>query len=1068
MSAQYTHLWDTGLLEWASIEPGDLPGVSTANFGLVDDQLDAGQLTFAWFDPQVQGVSLPEDVTLYQICFNVIGSAGQYAGLHFGGAPVPVELINGNLQDIDRYGLLGSSVAIAAPSAPLVIEAGCVEGGPCGGDTPAIAIDVQGGAPPFLYTWSGPNGYSASSEDLLFVLPGTYSLTVTDVSGSEVQALFSVPDGGNFTVDAVVVQPGCNGSTGSIDLQLPPELAPYTFAWNTLETTEDIGGLPPGTYSVTITSGQGCAATQTFELSAEELIVGITYLCNVFADSTQVEISSLVWGGGQPPYIFQWSNGETDTSDLFASTVVALPGVFGVTVTDQTGCQFVDDQIIPLCGNTQMLTAYSYECLFENNTWTANVSVAVWDGGVPPYTFMWSTGEMTTGDFVSTITGPGNQTYGVTIVDALGNAYIPELADPDCGNPGGTDLNLRFETPVNVIPPEGIVCLDIVADNFEDMVSAQFSVEWDPTAFDFDHVESADLPSVSASNFGDNPFWLSQGKLGFYWYSLLNTADLDYTLPNGGALFRLCLRARSDAAGDTSEVIFNNMPTPFEFIGPGDNAVPFGYSSQVLIVDESPMGESVTLQAGDKLVAAGDNICVPVSALIFNDILSLQFSMVWDTSLAHFTGIELLDLPGISINNFGLTQADEGRLSFAWFDPDLSGETLPVGAGLFRVCFDAGNTPGTSPFAFSQLPTPFEAYNTNDEFVPFVGLAGSITVADLIVWPGNANDNALVNHFDLLPIGLAYGAAGPQRPNANLSWAAQGAPGWQQATPNSLINYAFIDTDGNGVIDASDTLALAQNWGLQPTAGLLAEQDKQLPAVANTLGTTIYVKPDTLALGQPATLQIMLGDIDNPALDVYGLAFSIIYDPDAVVAGSVYATFAESWLRQPGGDLIAVAREDNGNHRIDIAISRIDGLNTSGNGPVGQLHLTIEDVIFMRQDNYEMSFSIENVQLINASEEEILLVPATTTSVIGTVTSAYQPELDQQIKVFPSPTSDKLWIQANGTEVQQVILYNSSGQVFERWNQPASVLALGRLPAGLYRLAVITDKGVVRKSVVKH
>lgn len=124
MSAQYTHLWDTGLLEWASIEPGDLPGVSTANFGLVDDQLDAGQLTFAWFDPQVQGVSLPEDVTLYQICFNVIGSAGQYAGLHFGGAPVPVELINGNLQDIDRYVLLGSSVAIAAPSAPLVIEAG--------------------------------------------------------------------------------------------------------------------------------------------------------------------------------------------------------------------------------------------------------------------------------------------------------------------------------------------------------------------------------------------------------------------------------------------------------------------------------------------------------------------------------------------------------------------------------------------------------------------------------------------------------------------------------------------------------------------------------------------------------------------------------------------------------------------------------------------------------------------------------------------------------------------------------------------------------------------------------
>jgi hypothetical protein len=50
----------------------------------------------------------------------------------------------------------------------------------------AINIDVSGGAPPYTYLWSGPDSFSANTQDIDYLVNrGTYHVTVTDVFGCE-------------------------------------------------------------------------------------------------------------------------------------------------------------------------------------------------------------------------------------------------------------------------------------------------------------------------------------------------------------------------------------------------------------------------------------------------------------------------------------------------------------------------------------------------------------------------------------------------------------------------------------------------------------------------------------------------------------------------------------------------------------------------------------------------------------------------------------------------------------------------------------------------------------------
>jgi len=114
----------------------------------------------------------------------------------------------------------------------------------------AIDITVSGGQAPYAFAWSN----TATTEDISSLGIGNYTVTVTDSSGCTLIQSFYVDTIPSLSLALVSSDVTCiNSNNGAIDLTVIGGVSPYTFLWSNSATTEDISGLAPGTYTVTVT-----------------------------------------------------------------------------------------------------------------------------------------------------------------------------------------------------------------------------------------------------------------------------------------------------------------------------------------------------------------------------------------------------------------------------------------------------------------------------------------------------------------------------------------------------------------------------------------------------------------------------------------------------------------------------------------------------------------------------------------------------------------------------------------------------------------------------------------------
>ncbi len=202
----------------------------------------------------------------------------------------------------------------------------------CFGGNGAVNLTVSGGTTPYTFAWSN----SATTEDLASVPAGTYTVTVTDANGCTATATATVTAPPQLLASAAATNALCFGGNGAVNLTVSGGTTPYTFAWSNSATTEDLAGVPAGTYTVTVTDANGCTATasatvgQPAELSLSLEKTDVT--CHGANNGT---ITATI-GGGTGSYLINLDGGAFVPAASSHTFVNVAAGQHIVTVKNGT------------------------------------------------------------------------------------------------------------------------------------------------------------------------------------------------------------------------------------------------------------------------------------------------------------------------------------------------------------------------------------------------------------------------------------------------------------------------------------------------------------------------------------------------------------------------------------------------------------------------------------------------------------------------------------------------------------------------------------------------------------
>ena len=127
----------------------------------------------------------------------------------------------------------------------------------CYGETDGMLqiTNIQNGATPYSILWS--TGITGTVTDNL--LGGTYQLDIMDRLGCPFKENYTINTATELSATTTVtIASSYSTNDGSIDLTVSGGTPPYTYYWSTATTTQDIGGLLPSVYWVSILDANNC------------------------------------------------------------------------------------------------------------------------------------------------------------------------------------------------------------------------------------------------------------------------------------------------------------------------------------------------------------------------------------------------------------------------------------------------------------------------------------------------------------------------------------------------------------------------------------------------------------------------------------------------------------------------------------------------------------------------------------------------------------------------------------------------------------------------------------------
>lgn len=286
------------------------------------------------------------------------------------------------------------------------------------------------------------------------------------------------------------------------------------------------------------------------------------------------------------------------------------------------------------------------------------------------------------------------------------NGYVPEDTDH-------LEYTIRFQN-VGTAPATFVTLEDVLDQNFD---ISTFSVVTASHAYTYEIVDR------TLNVLFDN----------------INLIDSLTDEPNSHGYFTFTIGLNDDLPAGTQ--IQNNASIVFDY------NLPIVTNTVVNTLRNPPYETTIFLP--DSTGLRNSEILMPVFVNDWSDVLGAQFSVAWDSNVATFVGVESFALPGMDLNAFNVTNANDGYFSIAWSDPTITAQSLPDTTALFYIRFNlTGEYGSTTPLAITNYPVTIEAIAEDYQSMEVIRIDGVLTVSEEATILGTiqySNDEAVQN-----------------------------------------------------------------------------------------------------------------------------------------------------------------------------------------------------------------------------------------------------------------------------------------------------------------------------------
>ncbi len=256
----------------------------------------------------------------------------------------------------------------------------------------SINLSPAGGVAPYLFAWTGPGGFTASTEDISNLEPGAYSVTITDANGCIVTfpSLATILEPAEVLAIPLKTDISCGGLTdGSIDITVSGGVLPYAFSWTGpggfTSSSQNIGGLAAGTYNLVISDANGCIINLPAIATIVEpapIIASLSSQINILCLGDASGSATIDASGGTGILLYDWTNagGITVSTDQDPTGLPA--GTYSLTISDANGCSISYPNMLTLSEPPALISTLteSHVSCFGNGDGSITVSTTGGNG----------------------------------------------------------------------------------------------------------------------------------------------------------------------------------------------------------------------------------------------------------------------------------------------------------------------------------------------------------------------------------------------------------------------------------------------------------------------------------------------------------------------------------------------------------------------------------------------------------------------------------------------------------------------------------------------------------------